>query len=202
MSPNAYPTGPLYRRSYDRRLVVLGIAGSLRRASWNRGLVRATGELAPAETTFETFDLRDVPLYDGDLEGDELPAPVRALKEAIAAADALFIATPEYNWSLSGVLKNALDWASRPAGRSVLKHKPVAIAGATGGAFGTVRAQLALRGVLASTGSYVLPEPLLHIAGAREKFDADGNLVDADTRAVLAAQLEALASWARRLAAL
>src|SRR5262245_45954180 len=178
-------------------MLVLGIAGSLRRASFNRGLVRAAAEEAPPGMEVRSFDLRDVPLYDGDLEGDALPAPVRALKQAIAAADALFLATPEYNWSLSGVLKNALDWASRPAGASVLKHKPVAVAGATGGSFGTVRAQLALRGVLASTGSYVLPDPLLHIGAARERFDTDGNLVDPETRAALRAQLEALAEWSR-----
>jgi chromate reductase len=148
--------------------------------------------------TVEVFDLRELPLYDGDLDGETPPEPVRALKDAIDRADALFVTTPEYNWSLSGVLKNALDWASRPAGRSVLKHKAIAIAGATGGSFGTVRGQLALRMVLASTGSYVLPDPLLHISFAREKFDTDGNLVDDETRAALRAQLEALVEWTRR----
>jgi chromate reductase len=181
---------------------ILGISGSLRSGSHNTQLLRAAAEAAPAGVEVELFDgLGDVPLYDADLDGEPLPGPVQALKAAIAAADALLIATPEYNWSIPGVLKNALDWASRPAGRSVLKHKPIALAGATGGGFGTVRGQLATRLVLASTGSYVLPDPLLHISHARQRFDADGRLVDDAVRQELRAVLVALEGWTRRHAA-
>jgi multimeric flavodoxin WrbA len=118
-------------------LTFLGIAGSLRRGSYNRGLIRAAVEVAPEGTTVVPFDLSDLPMFNADVEAEGDPAAVAAFKRAISAADALLIATPEYNHCVPGLLKNAIDWASRPARRSVLTGKPVAIMGATPGSGGT-----------------------------------------------------------------
>jgi chromate reductase, NAD(P)H dehydrogenase (quinone) len=126
-------------------LTFLGIAGSLRRGSYNRSLIRAAIELAPAGTTVIPYDLMDLPMYNGDVEAEGDPEAVAAFKHAINAADSLLIATPEYNHCVPGVLKNAIDWASRPARSSVLTGKPVAIMGATPGSGGTARAQAHLR---------------------------------------------------------
>src|SRR2546423_4408600 len=137
---------------------VLGFAGSLRRASYNRALIAAAHQLAPPAITIDTFELDDIPLYNGDLDVDGVrPFEVDRFKQAIAAADALLVATPEYNYSVSGVLQNALDWASRPAMKSVLAGKPVAIMGASPGAIGTARAQQQLKLVLMGTMSLVMP---------------------------------------------
>ena len=144
----------------DRPLAIAGIAGSLRRGSFNRGLLRAAVESAPDGMTIETLEIRDLPLYDADLDVDGGPEPVRAFKAGIQAADGLLIATPEYNYSLPGVLKNALDWASRAPERA-LNDKPVAIVGATPGRWGTVRSQLALRQMLMFPSCRVLPAPML-----------------------------------------
>jgi chromate reductase len=178
---------------------VLGLSGSLRRASWNTGLLRAASEVLPEGMTLETFDLAPVPLYDQDLDTpDTLPEAVRRLKERIAAADALLLATPEYHGSTSGVLKNALDWASRPMRGSPLSEKPLAIMGA-GGMSGTIRAQLHLRQMATSMNMYQLNRPALQIQRAWEKFDANGNLTDEVVRHELRAVLEALVAWTRRL---
>jgi len=182
----------------DRPLVVAGIAGSLRRGSFNRGLLRAAIESCPAGMTIEPLEIRDLPLYDADLDGDGGPAVVQALKAAILASDGLFIATPEYNYSMPGVLKNALDWASRAPERA-LNDKPVAIVGATPGRWGTVRSQLALRQMLMFPSCRVMPAPMMTIAGAREHFDAEGNLTDDETRTQLVAVLAAFATWIRRV---
>ncbi len=184
-------------------LHVVGIAGSLRRDSYNRALLRAAQELAPAALTISAFDLAPIPLYNQDLDRDDTrPPAVERFKAAIADADGLLIATPEFNHSVPGVLKNALDWASRPAGRSPLEGKPVAIMGATGGLWGTVRAQDELRHVLAATASLVMPRrPEILVAQARDKFDADGRLVDGPTRDLLAQFLENYVRWLVRLGA-
>ena len=125
-------------------LNILGISGSLRKASFNRGLLRAAQELAPDDVEIELFDLLDIPIYNGDVEADGKPDSVQRLQERIVAADAVLIATPEYNGSYSGVLKNAIDWASRPFPQPVLAEKPVGIMGAAAGRFGTARAQQVL----------------------------------------------------------
>src|SRR3954469_14827795 len=125
---------------------VLGFAGSLRRGSYNRAALRAAVEMMPEGGSLETFDLQGIPLYHGDVEAEGFPASVLAFKDAIRQADALLIVTPEYNYSMPGVLKNAIDWASRPAANSVFTGKPTAIMG-VGGRFGTVRAQAHLRQV-------------------------------------------------------
>jgi chromate reductase len=174
------------------RLRVLGIAGSLRSGSYNRALLRAAQELAPDGIEVGSFDLRGLPLYDGDLESVGDPAPVVALKRAISDADALLLVSPEYNHGTSGVLKNALDWASRPALASPLAGKPVALAGASTGMGATARAQEQLRQALAFPRAVVVPEPQLRVAQAYAKFDGDGRLIDAGTRAQLVALLEAL----------
>jgi chromate reductase, NAD(P)H dehydrogenase (quinone) len=182
----------------DRPLRVAGIAGSLRRASFNRGLLRAAVQSAPRGMTIEPLEIRELPHYDADLDVEGGPEVVRAFKARIIEADGLLIATPEYNYSMSGVLKNALDWASRAPERA-MQNKPVAIVGATPGRWGTVRSQMALRQMLVFPACRVLPAPLFQVAGAREHFDAEGNLTDADTREQLVGVLEAFATWIRQV---
>lgn len=185
----------------DAPLKVLGFAGSLRRASYNRGLLRAAQEVAPEDVEIEVVTLDAIPPFNQDVEAAGDPPPVREFKARIRAADALLIATPEYNYSIPGVLKNAIDWAARPAAETVLRGKPVALLGASVGFAGTVRAQLALRQVLVFTGSLALLPPEVLVANAMQKFDADGNLIDADTRPRVRELLEALAEWTRLLRA-
>jgi chromate reductase len=180
-------------------LTFLGIAGSLRRGSYNRGLIRAAVEVAPEGTTVVPFDLADLPMFNADVEAEGDPAAVAAFKRAISAADALLIATPEYNHCVPGLLKNAIDWASRPARWSVLTGKPVAIMGATPGSGGTARAQAHLRDGLAYTNGYVLPLPEVLVPLAGAKFDAEGNLTDPETRDEVRDLLVSLAAWTRRL---
>jgi len=180
-------------------LNVLGVAGSLRAGSFNRGLLRAAEELAPAGMQIRSFELRGIPLYDGDVEAQGDPEPVREWKHAIAEADALLIATPEYNFGVPGVLKNAIDWASRPPGRSVLNGKPAAVMGATPGMTGTARAQLQLRQAFVFTQTLALLYPEVLVARAHEKFDAEGRLADETTRGLVRALLEGLAAWTQRL---
>ena len=181
------------------KLRILGIAGSLRRASFNRGLIRAAVEVVPPGVTMTAFELRDIPMFDADMEADGDPTAVIALKRAIGEADALLIATPEYNHCVPGVLKNAIDWASRPPRSSVLSGKPVAVMGASPGRGGTARAQAQLRDGLTYTGSVVLPLPELLVPLAGARFDEAGDLVDPETRTEVRDVLVALAAWARRL---
>jgi chromate reductase, NAD(P)H dehydrogenase (quinone) len=181
---------------------VLGIAGSLRKASYNRALLRAAVELAPGGMTIEVFEgLGALPPYDGDVEAAGDPQPVVALKRAVAAADALLVATPEYNYSVPGVLKNAVDWASRPPGASVLNRKPAAIMGASPAGTGTARAQLALRQSFLFTETLVLPKPELYVGRAQERIDAAGRVTDESTRKLIRQLLDALATWTARVAA-
>jgi chromate reductase len=181
---------------------VLGIAGSLREKSLNRGLLRAAVELAPEGMTIEVWDrLREIPPFDADVEAQGDPEPVADLKRAIAAADALLVVTPEYNYGIPGILKNALDWASRPPGKSPLMGKPAAVMGATPGQTGTARAQLALRQSFLFTETPVLLRPEVLVNRARERFDDDGNLTDEKTREFVRKLLDALTVWARRFGA-
>jgi chromate reductase len=180
----------------EKQLRILGIPGSLRRGSLNRGLIRAAQELAPAGVLVESFELLgEIPPFDADVEAAGDPEPVRDLKMRVRSADALLIATPEYNYSVPGVLKNAIDWASRPAQSVPLYRKPIALMGASPGPFGTVRAQLALRQVFVYTESYVLLKPELIVARARDLFDAEGNLRDEATRIGVRELLQALVEW-------
>ena len=180
-------------------LEVLGIAGSLRQGSYNRALLCAAVDLAPDGMRIEVWDrLREIPPYDADVEARGDPEPVADLKRAIASAGALLFVTPEYNYGVPGVLKNALDWASRPPGGSPLGGKPAAILGATPGQTGTARAQLALRQSFLFTNTPVLLRPEVLVNRATEKFDADGNLTDEKTREYVGKLLEALRDWAGR----
>lgn len=172
---------------------ILGLSGSLRAGSYNRALLRAAQELAPAGVEIEPFEIGRLPHYDGDLEAAGDPV-VEAFKEAIRAADGILIATPEYNRGVPGVLKNALDWASRPPIASPLAGKPVALMGASTGQGGTRRAQEQLRDALAFPGAEVLRGPEVLVPAAYERFDADGRLVHAETRESVRALVEAFAA--------
>ncbi|HXM18464.1 MAG TPA: NADPH-dependent FMN reductase [Candidatus Tumulicola sp.] len=183
----------------DAPLTVAAFAGSLREKSYNKMLLRAAGKLAPPGMRIETIDISQIPLYNADLEPANTPPSVRAMREAIRAADALLIVTPEYNYSFSGVTKNVIDWASRPPDDSCLNDKPTAIAGASAGGFGTVRAQLHLRHVAVETNMWILNEPEMRVARAWQKFDDAGALTDEDVAQELRELLVALAAWTRRL---
>ena len=166
---------------------VLGISGSLRRDSYNTRLLEAARELFDAEgVEFVLYEgLKDIPPYDEDDDGDDAPAAVADFRDAIAGADAVLFATPEYNSSIPGQLKNAIDWASRPIATNVLRNKPVAVVGASTGAFGAVWAQAELRKVLAATGARVL-EGDVAFGHADRHFDADGRLPEGELRDQLA----------------
>ncbi|MCK5438686.1 MAG: NAD(P)H-dependent oxidoreductase [Gemmatimonadetes bacterium] len=183
--------------STNANLRVLGIAGSLRRGSFNRALIRAALDLAPDSMTIEMFDLGPLPLFNADLEEQGDPLSVAEFKQAIRDAGALLIATPEYNYGMPGVLKNALDWASRPP-ESPLNNKPVAIMGASPGRTGTGRSQLQLRQTLQSTRSPTMPGPEVLVAQAHELVNEDGVLTDDKTRRYIVKLLEALAEWVPR----
>jgi chromate reductase len=184
----------------DATIHVLAFAGSLRSGSYNRALVHAAAESAPEGMRVRTVQLDDIPFYDRDVEREGDPAAVTALKSAIEHADGVLIATPEYQHSIPGVLKNALDWASRPHGRSVLERKPAAIMGATPGRLGTARAQDELRKVLGYNGALVLPQPRLLVRRASEKVDDEGAFVDRATLDRLATLLTHLHAWTRHMA--
>lgn len=173
---------------------VLGLCGSLRSGSYNRRLLHAAGAQLPDDVTFDIYvGLEDVPAYDEDL-GDT-PAAVSALRAAIAAADVVLVATPEYNSSLPGLLKNALDWASRPFPDNALRAKPAAVVGASTGLFGAVWAQAETRKVLNAIGADVLDEEL-PVGQAHQAFTAEGEIVDPDIRAALARLVDQLLSRA------
>jgi chromate reductase len=181
---------------------VLGIPGSLRKGSFNRGLLRAAGEMLPEGMTLDVYELHAVPLYNGDVEAAGLPEPVQELQRRIEAADALLFATPEYNYSMAGVLKNAIDWASRPSPArpaQPFNGKPVAMMGAGAGMMGTGRAQYHLRQTCVFLTMLPLNKPEVFVAAAATKFDASGRLTDETARTVIRQLLEALAAWTRRL---
>jgi chromate reductase len=181
-------------------LVVCGIAGSLRAASYNRALLRVAQEVAPEDMEIRIFErIAELPHYNEDVEKQGDPEPVQALKRAIGEADALLIATPEYNQGVPGVLKNAIDWASRPARRSVLAKKPTAIFGASPASTGSARAQSQLRQDLVFSDVPVLVQPEILVYRAQEKFDAELRLTDEKTREYVGKLLVALADWTRRL---
>lgn len=179
-----------------RPLQVVGIAGSLRARSYNRGLLLAAQEVAPEDMQITIMDLAPIPFYNADVEAQGDPSPVVRLKSAVQQADALLVAAAEYNYGMSGVLKNTIDWLSRPPDRSVLRGKPAAIMGASPGMAGTTRSQLQLRQTFVFTQTLVMPPPPeVLVSQAQDKFDAQGRLTDEDTRRRVQALLMALAAW-------
>lgn len=177
---------------------ILGIAGSLRRGSYNRAALRAATQLVPEDTTLETFELDGIPAFNQDEEQNP-PAKVVELKRRIREADALLIVTPEYNYSIPGVLKNAIDWASRPYGDSAWNGKPAAIMGASVGTIGTARAQYHLRQMFVFLNVFPINQPEVMIGNASERFDAEGNLTDETTKEFIRQLLQNLTDWTRRI---
>lgn len=180
---------------------LLGISGSLRNGSFNTALLQAAAKCLPEGVSLHITGLADLPLYNADIDGDKKPAAVRSLQQSIRESDGMLIATPEYNYSIPGVLKNGLDWASRPAYKSVLAGKPVAILSVSGSPVGGARAQVHLRDVLSSTLCSVVPAPHFLVPMAKEKFDEELELTDAETEAKLRRYLEDFALWIGRLVA-
>lgn len=178
---------------------ILGFAGSLRQASFNRALLRAAKDLAPTDVEVDIVDLDAIPMYNADVEAAAFPEAVRSLRGRIATSGAVLIATPEYMFSVSGVLKNVLDWLARPPEPRALWDKPVGVMGASPGLVGTARAQLHLRQILLHERAAVLPHPQLLVPDARNKFDANGVLTDQETKKKVTEYLDALARWAQRL---
>ena len=177
---------------------VLGVSGSLRKGSFNSSALRAAQGLAPAGMAIEIAEIGDIPLYNEDVRSAGLPTSVERFRGEIAAADALLFVTPEYNFSVPGVLKNAIDWASRPPNQP-FNEKPVAIMGASPGVIGTARAQYDLRRILGGLNAFVLTRPEVFIGQAGTKFDDAGSLTDNATREHIRKQLEALAAWTSRV---
>ncbi len=181
-----------------RSLHVVAFAGSLREGSYNEALLRAARRVAPAGLDVEVVGLDGIPLYDADLEADGDPEAVSRFKRSIRHADALLIATPEYQHGVSGVLKNALDWASRPPDDAPLDGKPVAIMGATPGAFGTARAQEQLRTTLVYNDCPMVNQPEVLVAHASDKVDEDGEFTDEETLRFVRELLDALSELVER----
>jgi chromate reductase len=181
----------------QRPIKVLGIAGSLRKGSYNKATLRAAVEMVPHGMTIEIFDIAPIPPYNEDVKQQGFPPPVEELRGKIRAADAVLIVTPEYNYSIPGVLKNAIDWASRPPDQP-FDGKPVAIMGASPSLFGSARAQYHLRQCFVFLNALVMNRPEVMIAQAAHKFDDQGGLTDATTRAFIGKHLASLADWTRR----
>lgn len=181
----------------DQELQVLGIPGSLREGSYNKALLRAAQEEAPEGMAIDIFEIDEIPFFNQDVEDQGDPEPVRRLKGAIRQADAVLIATPEYQHGLPGVLKNTLDWASRPPGDSPLNDKVVGMMGASPGPVGTARAHLQLRQTLIYNQSRMVARPEVLVANATEKFEED-RLTDDEAREFIRKHLKALAEEVRR----
>src|SRR5438067_2524848 len=179
-------------------VTILGIPGSLRRGSYNRSALRVAQQLVPSRARLEVAEIGQLPLYNQDLEA-EPPGTVADFKRRIRGADAVLFVTPEYNYSVPGVLKNAIDWASRPYGDSAWNGKPAAIMGASPGAMGTARAQYHLRQMLVFLNMFPINQPEVMIAHAEERFDQEGKLTDVITKEFILALLQNLVEWTRRI---
>lgn len=179
-------------------LTILGVSGSLRRGSYNTAALRAAKALAPEGVSLDVVTLEGTELFSEDVEAQGYPPRIQRLRELAAAADALLFATPEYNYSVPGVLKNAIDWLSRPTRTGPIFGKPAGIIGASMSHIGTARAQMHLRQILYYNAMPVLPSAEVLIAWAQDKFDAEGRLVHVETRDFLQNFMSALAEWARR----
>ena len=177
---------------------VLGVCGSLRRASFNMMALRACHELLPEGMTMEIAEIGDLPLFNQDVFDQGLPAPARRFRDQVAAADGILIATPEYNFSLPAALKNAIDWGSRPPSQ-VFHDKPVAIFSASPGPLGGARVQYDARRILGQLWAHVLPRPEVFIGMVAGKFDAQGRLTDETTRKFLTELLAGFKTWIARM---
>jgi chromate reductase len=178
---------------------ILGIAGSLRRESYNRAALRAAAQLVPRDASLDIVELDGIPGFNQDDEKNP-PARILELKNRIRKADAILIVTPEYNYSVPGVLKNAIDWVSRPYGDNAWTGKPVAIMGASIGTIGTARAQYHLRQMFVFLNMFPINQPEVMIGNAAERFDGEGNLTDETTKDHIRRLLQSLVEWTRRLA--
>jgi chromate reductase, NAD(P)H dehydrogenase (quinone) len=182
----------------DKQLVILGFAGSLRKGSYNKALLRAAAELLPKEATLEIFDLEGIPPFNQELEA-RMPEKVKEFKAKIRAANAILIATPEHNYSVPGVLKNAIDWASRPHGDNSFEGKPAAIMSASTGMLGGARAQYHLRQIFVFLDMYPVNRPEVFVNFAGQKIDEQGKLTDETARNIIKQLLEALVALSKRL---
>lgn len=184
------------------KIRILGIVGSLRKGSYNRALLRAAIELAPDGMEISIFDneiMSAIPLYNEDIRIQAVPKPVRILKQEIKQADGLIFAIPEYNFSVSGVLKNAIDWVSRPPNESPLNGKPVAIMGASSGISGTIRAQMHFKQISTATNLLLVNRPQVYVANSADKFDSDGRLIDEDARHFIGLLMKELLDWTLKI---
>jgi chromate reductase, NAD(P)H dehydrogenase (quinone) len=182
----------------DKKVHILGFAGSLRKQSYNRSLLSAATEMVPGDATLEVFDLEGIPPFNQDLE-QQPPEKVSEFKAKIRAADAILIVTPEYNYSIPGVLKNAIDWASRPHGDNAFDGKPVAVMGASIGMLGTARAQYDLRRSFVFLNMFPLNQPEVMVPFAQDKVDSNGRVTDEKTRKKIRDLLESLVAWTKRM---
>ena len=180
------------------KFTILGVAGSLRRGSYNRAALRAAQDLVPEDARIEIFEIDGIPGFNQDDE-QHPPAKVIELKAKVRAADAILFVTPEYNYSVPGVLKNAIDWASRPYGDSAWEGKPVAVMGASTGMIGTARAQYHLRQMFVFLNMYPINGPEVMIANAPQRFDENGNLTDETSKELISQLLQSLVTWAHQL---
>jgi len=187
-----------FNSNMERKIKILGMAGSLRKGSYNRSALRAAVSLAPENTVVEIAEIGNLPLFNQDLE-QNLPEEVKEFKEKIKLTDAILFVTPEYNYSVPGVLKNAIDWASRPYTDNSWKEKPVAIMSASTGMLGGARAQYHLRQMLVFLNMFPINRPEVMIAKAPEKFDEKGNLTDEETKKRIGELLGALVAWTKKL---
>ena len=182
----------------EKQFEILAFAGSLRKGSFNKALVRAAVEVAPENVAMEVFDLEGIPPFNQDFE-NTLPQRVIEFKEKIRSADALLIATPEYNYSIPGVLKNAIDWASRPKANTPLEGKTVAIMSASSGRFGGARAQYHLRQSFVFLNMHPINRPEVMLSNAAENVNSDGRLTNEETRTLIKQLIEALVAWTNRI---
>jgi chromate reductase, NAD(P)H dehydrogenase (quinone) len=176
------------------KIKVLAFSGSLRKDSYNSSLLRAAIELKPENMEIEIFDIGGIPLYSDDLKTEGFPEKIKSFAEKISSADGILIATPEYNYSIPGVLKNAIDWISRMAPQP-FNEKPAAIFGASPGMLGTVRAQIHLRQIAVFVNLIVMNKPEVYVNFAKDKFDLNGNLTDEKTREVISKFLTSFNNW-------
>ena len=182
----------------DTKLKILGFAGSLRAGSYNKSLLRAAANLMPEDTNLEIFDIDGIPAFNQDTENN-MPEKVKDFKSKIREADAILIATPEYNYSVPGVLKNAIDFATRPYGDNPFNEKPVAIMSASVGMLGGARAQYHLRQIFVYLNMHPINGPEVIVPFAQNKFDTSGNLVDENTQMFVRQLLQNLVNWTRKL---